>query len=39
MVEAAELPGPELNAVSTPPPRGQETLEEKKIVTSAKILH
>uniref|UniRef100_A0A4W2BQN0 RUS family member 1 n=1 Tax=Bos indicus x Bos taurus TaxID=30522 RepID=A0A4W2BQN0_BOBOX len=38
-VEAAELPGPGLNAVSTPSPRGQETSEEKKIVTSAEILH
>ena len=39
MVEAAELPDPGLNAVGTPPPRGQETPEERKIVTSAEILH
>ena len=39
MVEAAELPGPGLNAVGTPPPQGQETPEERKIVTSAEILH
>ena len=39
MVEAAELPGPGLNAVGTPPPQGQETPEERKILTSAEILH